>query len=339
MIRKVYRIPSAGNTNHLKLVEESISSPKADEVQIQIHAIGLNFADIFALTGLYSATPKGSFIPGLEFSGEIIEVGSNVVSYQKGDKVMGVTRFGAYASHINSLTDFIHPLPQDWSYAEGSAFIAQALTAYYALLPLGNLKKEQTVLIHSAAGGVGVQANRIAKHFGAYTIGSIGSPSKIPFLKEEGYDAWIVRSPSFSKDLEASLKGRELNLVLECIGGRIFEESYRALGSGGRIVTYGSANFTPTGSNPDWLSVAWNYLFRPKLDPLQMTTENKSVMAFNLIWMWDKKEELNAMLTELLNLGLPPQKIGRIFPFQEAHSALEFFRSGASIGKIVLELN
>lgn len=336
MQRKVHRISKAGDIQNLKLITEDLPDPLSNEVTIEVHAIGLNFADIFALTGLYSATPKGSFIPGLEFAGVVIQKGSSVAQYQIGDKIMGVTRFGAYSNYINLSEKTIFPLPNGWNFSEGAGFIAQALTAYYALHSLGNLQKNQTILIHSAAGGVGVLANRIAKKKGAYTIGTVGDFAKIPFLKEEGYDDFIVRSDHFYKDLQNALRDRELSLVLECIGGKIFEDSYQLLGAGGRIITYGSANFTPEGTSPNWIHTVFQYLFRPKLDPLHMTTENKSVMAFNLIWMWEKLEELSNLLVEVLSLGMKPQYIGREFPFESAKDALSFFRSGKSIGKIVL---
>ena len=338
MQRRVHRIQKAGNIDHLKLIAEDFDEPSSEEVTIEVHSIGLNFADIFALTGLYSATPKGSFIPGLEFSGLIVKKGKNVSHFLEGDKIMGVTRFGAYANYLNINKNYIYPLPKDWSFSEGSAFIAQALTAYYALYTLGGLKNNSTVLIHSAAGGVGILANRIAKKLNSYTIGTVSDSNKLSLLRSEGYNDFIIRSDDFYEKLKAALNGRELNLVLECIGGKIFDDSYKLLSSGGRIVTYGSANFTPRGTSPDWINVAWNYIFRPKIDPLAMTSENKSVMAFNLIWMWEKIEELSNLLKEVLSLNLKAQLIGREYPFEEAINALYFFKSGKSTGKIILKV-
>jgi alcohol dehydrogenase len=338
VLRKVHRINKAGDIKNLKLVTEELAFPNDNEVTVEINSIGLNFADIFALTGLYSATPKGSFVPGLEYSGIIHALGKNVTQFTVGDKVMGVTRFGAYSDYINIDQRYIYTLPKSWNFSEGAGFIAQSLTAYYALSLLGGLKKNQTVLIHSAAGGVGILANRIAKKLGAYTIGSIGDTNKISILKSEGYDGYIVRSNNFYKDLYETLQGRELNLILECIGGQIFKDSYNLLSSGGRLITYGSANFTPDSSHPDWINAVRNYLFRPKLDPLSMISQNKSVMAFNLIWMWDKIEELSSLLKEVLALELKPQLIGKEFPFEDAKGALNYFKSGKSIGKVILKV-
>ena len=100
-LRKVYRLlPKAGSINNLKMVEEEIERPSDHEVVVRVKAIGFNFADIFAIFGLYSATPQGSFIPGLEFAGEVAELGSQVEGFKVGDRVMGVTRFGGYANHV-----------------------------------------------------------------------------------------------------------------------------------------------------------------------------------------------------------------------------------------------
>ena len=163
MIRKSYQL-KAGNLANMKLVESTLAPAQAHEVSIAIKTIGLNFADCFAIWGLYSATPKGIFTPGLEFAGEVIAVGSDVSEYKVGDQVMGVTRFGAYTTHLNLDHRYLSPLPKDWSHEEGAAFLVQVLTAYYGLIPLGNLQEGGTVLIHSGAGGVGLLANKIAKN-------------------------------------------------------------------------------------------------------------------------------------------------------------------------------
>src|SRR3954463_16423179 len=114
--RQVYRMPKVGSIKNLKLQTEVLAPPAADEVCVEVKAVGLNFADIFAIQGLYSATPKGSFIPGLEFSGEIIAVGEAVQNWKKGDKVMGATKFGGYVSHINIHYNYVIPLYSDWSF-------------------------------------------------------------------------------------------------------------------------------------------------------------------------------------------------------------------------------
>lgn len=338
MKRTVYRITKAGSINDLKLTKETLPLPEPDEVQIEVKAIGLNFADIFAIQGLYSATPKESFIPGLEYSGVIINKGKDVSEFEIGDKIMGAIRFGAYATHLNINKNYILKLPAEWSFEEGASFIVQSLTAYYSLVALGNIQINSTILIHSAAGGVGIYANRIAKKFKAFTIGTIGNPNKTDLLIKEGYDKIIVRDKYFADKLLQSLDDRELNIVLECIGGKIFSESFRQMSAGGRIIVYGAAQYSTGNSRPNYLKVLTKYLTRPKVDPLSLSDKNKSVMGFNLIYLWDKVDLMKKYLDDILKLDLPKPIIGEKFDFNNLIDAVRKFQSGQTVGKVVIKL-
>lgn len=338
--RQVYCLPKAGSIKNLKLVTEALDLPNADEVCVKVKAVGLNFADIFAMQGLYSATPQGSFIPGLEFSGEVIAVGAAVKEWKVGDKVMGATKFGGYVSHINIHHRYVVPLPADWSFEEGAGFLVQGLTAYYALIELGNLQKDMTVLIHSAAGGVGILANRICKKLGAYTIGTVGGANKLHFLREEeAYDDVIVRDKQFYEKLLQALDHRPLHLVMECIGGKVLEQSWKAMAPMGRMVAYGSASFTSHGAAPNYPKLLWKYWRRPKIDPLRLPSQNKSLMGFNLIFLYEQTDLMHTILNGLLALELKPQHIGHVFPFEEMHKAIHLFQSGKTIGKVVATLS
>ena len=338
MKRLSYRMSKAGSINNIKLVDEKLPEPKENEVTVEVKAIGLNFADLFAIQGLYSATPKGSFVPGLEYSGIIIRAGSEIRNFQVGDKVMGAIRFGAYTTHLNIDHRYILKLPEGWTFDEGASFIVQSLTAYYSLIELGNIKPNNTVLIHSAAGGVGIYANRIAKKFNAFTIGTIGSESKRNFLINEDYDSVIVRGNDFGKQLKSALEERKLNLVLESIGGKVFEESFKALASSGRIIIYGGAQFMSQSSRPNYFNVFYKFLTRPKVDPLSLSNINKSVMGFNLIYLWDRPDELNTMAIEILKMNLKPPYIGKVFSFKHLIEALRYFQTGKSIGKVIVKV-
>ncbi len=336
MKREVYRVLKPGSISGLIRREEELLPPNEDEVTVQVRAIGLNFADVFSIFGLYSATPKEPFIPGLEYAGEILRIGKNVKNYKEGDKIYGTTRFGAYTTHLNIHTDYIFHLPNHWTFSDGASFPVQALTAYYALVPLGNIQISQTILVHSAAGGVGLFANQIAKKWKAHTIGMIGNESKLPILKKAGYDDYIIRSSSFKDDLKRILQGKSLDLVLECTGGRYFQDSYDCLSPMGRLITYGSAVFTPSSSRRNWFRIVYHYLNRPKIDPLAMISENKSVMGFNLIWLWKEIERLKIHFDALRDLNLSPQVIGDTFSFEKMTDAIEKFQKGNTIGKIII---
>ena len=337
MQRHVWRTPKAGRLSDLALQKESLPELGDDNVHVRVTAVGLNFADIFALTGLYSATPEGSFIPGLEFAGEVIAVGAAVEAFCTGDRVMGVTRFGGYATVIDSAQEYVHLIPPGWDDAQGAAFLAQTMTAWYALKTLGDIQPGQQVLIHSAAGGVGLQAMRLARAAGAEPVGSVGSAEKLALLRNEGFTHVLVRERSFAKQLQR--ESRSFDLVLDAIGGDVQLASFAALKPMGRLVVFGAAEFTPSGNRPNYLTAAWKFLRRPRYDVMSMISENKSVLAFNLIWLWEQQERMHVLLEELQKMELPPPHVGHRFGFSEAHRALECLRSGKSTGKVVLEVS
>lgn len=335
--RQIWQTPKAGNIKNLKLEEAALKPLPSNQIRIKTKAVGLNFADIFALTGLYSATPEGIFIPGLEFSGVVQDCGEEVKDgFKPGDKVMGCIRFGAYASVIDVSPDFVVRLPEDWSFEQGAAFPAQSLTAWYALKTLGDIQPKQNVLIQSAAGGVGLQAMKMCQALNATPIGTVRSEDKKTFLKGLGFDEVIVRGDDFKDTLTQQLNGRPLNLVLDAVGGQLQKDCYELLAPMGRMVIFGAATFAHQQNRPNPLKLLYHYLKRPLYDPLKMMSDNKSVMAFNLIWLWQEKTMMQKLLQEIQALPITPPHVGHRFDFAEAHQAINCLYSGKSIGKVVL---
>ena len=342
MERKVWRLSKAGSLKNLRLQSEDLPDPSTGEVRIRVVCVGLNFADVFACQGLYSATPAGSFVPGLEFSGVVEEPGAN---FKKGDKVTGVVRFGAYASHLNADVRYLRPLPESWSFAQGAAFPTQALTAYYGLVTLGDVRRGQTVLVHSVAGGVGLIALAILDRLGAKTVGTVGTDEKIPFLLENTSltkDRIIVRNvDDFPAELDRSLSSAGadgFDIVFDAVYGDYFQPAYDRLNPGGRFVLYGSSSLMTGKARPNYLKLAYHYLRRPRLDPLEMISDNKGLFGFNLIWLWERIDELNHIYDDLTDLKLKAPHVGHEFAFEEAPDALSLFQTGRTLGKVVLTL-
>ena len=332
--RQYWLTPKAGNIARLSLHRDNAGPLPADKVRIAVHAVGLNFADIFALTGLYSATPQGAFTPGLEFSGVVLECGSDCSQWQPGDRVMGVTRFGGYSTLIDSDPAYLWSLPEGWDFAAGAAYPVQTLTAWYALKSLGNLQPGQHVLIHSAAGGVGLQAMQLTRALGGLPVGTVGSDDKVALLRSMGFDKVLVREKDFAQQLER--EHQQFDLVLDGIGGAVQKASFNALNPMGRLVVFGAAEFTPSGQRPDYLRALLRYLRRPRYDVMDMISANKSVMAFNLIWLWEQNDRMRALVDELGGLNLPAPHVGNLYCFSEAHDALTKLQSGSTTGKVVL---
>lgn len=191
------------------------------------------------------------------------------------------------------------------------------------------------MLIHSAAGGVGLQAMKLAQALGARPTGTVGSEEKASWLRQQGFEDVLVREADFARQLQRDERG--FDLVLDAIGGKVQSASFDALNPMGRLVVFGAAEFTPSHNRPNYLKAAWRYLRRPRYDVMEMISSNRSVLAFNLIWLWEQKDRMQALLEELQTIALPPPHVGHRFAFDDAHRALALLRSGQSVGKVVLE--
>lgn len=338
MNRKVYRITWPGSIKNLRLLTETLPPPLENEVTIETKFIGLNFADIFTILGLYKAAPRKDFIPGLEFSGLVIGKGDSVQNFEIGDRVMGVIKFGSFTTHLNIDHRYVLKIPSDWTFDEGASFVVNSLTAYYALTKLGNLQFGQTVLIESAVGGVGIYANRIAKKFNAFTIGVVGHAAKVDFARSEGYNQVVVRDRNFKENLKLALKDRTLDLVLEAIGGKVLKLKYDLLAPTGRIIIYGGASFSTGKFTSNYFKLAINYFKRPKIDTLRIIEQNKTISGFNLIWLYDKVEMLKEIAAEVQKLNLLKPFIGERFSFDKLPEAVFKLKSGKTIGKVIVQI-
>ena len=340
-LRQIWQLPKTGDISRLQLVGDDLNEPDAGCVTVRVAAVGLNFADVFACLGLYSATPSGAFVPGLEFAGVIDAVGPSVDGLAVGQLVMGLTRFGAYATHLNVDARYLWPLPDGWSMAEGAGQLVTSLTAWYALRELGDLQPGQFVLVQSAAGGVGLAALGLIDRLRGEAAGTVGQAVKAEITRLPPERIIVRDGSTFGQQLDQALAsaGRDgFDLVLDTVAGPTFQPLYRRLIPGGRLVIFGAADLMPSGQRPNYAKLGWKYWRRPKLDPVSMISENKSVMAFNLIWLWDRIDEMRRMYDELSSLELPPPHIGRAMPFNDAPAALRYLQSGDSVGKVIMEV-
>jgi NADPH:quinone reductase-like Zn-dependent oxidoreductase len=343
--REVWRMPRAGSLARLERETHALPDPGPGEARIRVAAVGLNFADVFACLGLYSATPRGAFVPGLECAGVVEALGPGAETrVVLGDRVMALTRFGGYATHVNVDARLLHPIPRTWTFAEGAAYPVQALTAWYALVRLGAVAPEHVVLVHSAAGGVGLQALSILETVGARVIATVGDLAKRDLLVHEralAPEAIIVRDRRrFGAQLDRAIRATGsdgLDLVLDALLGPFFWPAFERLRPEGRHVVFGAAEFMTHGTRPDPLRLAARWLGRPRIDPLAMVSQNRGLLAFNLIWLWDAVDRLPGAYAELAKLVHHPPRVGARFPFTRAPEALRALQLGRTAGKVVLE--
>ena len=345
LTRRAWRIPRAGSLARLALVEEPLPPPAAGEVQVDVAAVGVNFADIFACQGLYSATPSGSFVPGLEAAGTVRAVGAGVTTHRSGDRVIVLTRFGGYASRLNIGAEYLWPLPEGWSFEDGAAYPVQALTAWYGLVELGRARAGSVVLVQSAAGGVGLNALHALRRIGARPVAVVGRPAKREWLaREYGLDpaAIVLRDERYAANLDAALAHLGVggfDVVFDAVYGPAFRPAFERLAPEGRLVLYGAADFMGDGRRPNPLRLAWRWLRRPRLDPLAMISQNRGLLAFNLIWLWGEAARLPAAMQATLALIPERPRSGGVWAFADAHAALAALQSGETTGKLVLRVD
>jgi alcohol dehydrogenase len=344
--RAVWRIDRAGSLARLRLVDEPLGPPGPGEARVAVRAVGLNFADAFACLGLYSATPRGSFVPGLEAAGVVEALGPPLpdrAPLAVGDRVIVLTRFGGYATAVNADARYLAPLPAGWSFEQGAAFPVQALTAWYGLVRQGGTRAGSVVLVQSAAGGVGLQALAILARLGARPVAVVGDAAKAHFLAARlglpPVSIVLRRQPGYAARLDAALAAhgaRGFDVVFDAVLGEWFHAAFARLAPEGRYVLYGAADFMPGGTRRGWARLAWQWLRRPRLDPLAMISDNRGLLAFNLIWLWDAVERVPEAYAALAALALPPPHVGQRHDFGSARAALLELKAGHTVGKSVL---
>ena len=339
------RVYETGDLRRLILEDAPDPQPGPDEVRIDVQAAGVNFADLVVRLGLYpSARKYGGYpiTPGFEVAGTVSAVGARVGRFHTGDSVVGITRFGGYASRVCLPETQVLPVPSGLDVYEAAGFPVAFLTAWYAVRELFRLRPGRRVLIHSAAGGVGGALVQLCKYYGCFVVGVVGSPHKVEVARSLGADVVIDKS---STPLWPAVDGAAsdgYHVVLDANGAETLKEGYRRLCPTGRLVIYGFHSMLPRGSaKVNWLKAALDWLRTPRFDPFTMTDQNRSVLAFNLSYLFDEigifEEALAELVPELERGTLRALPVTKV-PFEDVQEAHRLLHSGTSVGKVVLAL-
>ena len=334
-------IPKHGPPEVLTVQERPDPSVGPGEVRIAVQAAGINFADTMARAGTYPDAPPTPSVVGYEVAGEVESVGEGAEA-KVGDRVIAGTRFGGNAELVSVPESQVVPLPEDWSFEQGAAFPVNYATAYAALVIMGGLKEGERVLIHAAAGGVGISATQVAKHLGAEIYGT-ASGSKHDAIRAQGVDHAIDYR---TEDFEAAvmrISGDGVDVVMDAIGPSSFRKSYRSLRPGGRLVMYGASELS-TGETRDLRAVVKGLLKMPTStmpwwQSLAIMNENKGVFGLNMLKWWDQEGSLERMIEPLEPLaasGALDPVVAEAFPFDRAADAHRFIAERKNVGKVVL---
>ncbi len=327
-----------GAPDVLEICETTRPSPRAGEVGIVVRAAGVNFADVLARMGLYPDAPKPPLVPGYEVAGVVDTIGPGVAHLREGDRVVALTRFGGYATHVVAPAAYVFPIPPSVGDIDAAALPVNYLTAYLALHRFANIAPGETVLIHGAGGGVGIAATQLAGQRRATIIGA-ASAAKHRALRDLGVHHTIdSRGADIAREVRRLTNNRGVDVVLDPIGGRSFETSYRLLAPLGRLIVYGVSAIAP-GRRRNWWHAGRTVLQMPSFKPLSLMNRNRGVFGLNLAHLWDERQQLAAamqILLEELREGTLRPVVARTFPLQHAAEAHQYLQSRANLGKVVL---
>ena len=336
-------IGKAGSYDRLQIRRETTRAPGPNEVLIDVKASGVNYADVIVRMGLYASAKElvgWPITPGFEVAGVVEAVGSNVSDLKVGTRVLAVTLFNGYASKLVAPRHQVFELPEALSFVEGASIPAVFLTAHFALHSLAHPRKTDHVLIHSAAGGVGGSLVQLAKVAGCTVTGVVGRTHKIETAREHGCDHVIDKSKQDLWREAEKISPNGFDVVLDANGVATLKDSYEHLARPGKLVVYGFSTMMPkTGGRPNYLKLAVDYVRTPRFNPLDMTNESRSVLAFNLSYLFDRTDILEEAMTDIMawlaegKITPPPATTYDLAKVADAHRDIE---SGKTVGKLVL---
>ncbi|NUQ77489.1 MAG: zinc-binding dehydrogenase [Polyangiaceae bacterium] len=308
-------------------------------VRVRVRACGLNFAEVMARQGMYPDAPKPPCVLGYEAAGEVEAVGEGVSGLSVGTRVVALKRFGTHAEVIAVPAQQVLPMPEGMSFEEGAALPVNYITAYHMLFRVGNLRSGERVLVHMAAGGVGLAALQLAKTVPGVVIFGTASASKHDFIRKEGCDHPIdYRSVDYADEVRRLTGGKGVDIVLDALGGKDWKKGYDLLRPVGRLIAFGFANMA-SGETRSILNMIKQAVSIPLFTPLGMMDKNRSVAGVNIGHLWDEidllTEEMAALMDLYKNGSIRPH-IDCIVPFDKAADAHRRIQSRQNIGKVVL---
>jgi len=311
---KAIQITEFGGPEVMHLVE--LADPKPTEAQdlITVSAIGINYADTHQTENSYLSPQKLPLVPGIEVVG----------TTSKGIRVLAPVDGGGYAQLAVAHTAAMIPIPDGVSDEQALCMMVQGSTAWHILKTVGHVKPGETVVVHAAAGGVGTIAIQLAKMWGAKVIAVTSSESKRALATSLGADAVVeAELENLGDAIKAANGGKPVNLILEMVGGKTFDESLNILAPFGRLITYGMASrVAPT-----------------MIQPASLMGGSKTITGFWLAHCFGSKELMNDVIEELFALvknGKLKPVIGATYGLSQATKAHQAMRARETTGKITL---
>ncbi len=312
-----------GGPEVLQVVDQPLPRPEPGQVLLRVRAAGVNYADTMHRAGTYGGEYRFPYVAGFEVCGDIVELGPGVQGLTVGQRVMGRAK-GAYAESAVAAAGGLLPVPDGVTDAEAAAFPVVFQTAYHCLVTCGRMQPGETVLIHAAGGGVGTAAVQLARLLGGRILATAGTDDKLQRVRELGADVTInSRQQGFVAVVKQETEGRGADVILESVGGDVFNESLECLAALGRLVVFGVASGQPS---------------HPKVR--QLLAYNHAVLGFHLGNLVQHQPAVARrgfeMVTEFLRWRRVRPIVGHVLPLEQARQAHELLGSRESYGKIIL---
>ncbi len=336
-------IHKPGGYRQLAVEDHPDPQPAAGEVLLEVQAAGVNFADCFTRMGLYASAKHYvgyPITPGFEVAGTVIGTGSDIDDLATGTAVLAVTRFNGYANRLIVPRQQVFRLPATLTPVEAAGLPAAALTAWFALFELAHVRAGNSLLVHSAAGGVGSMLVQMGKIAGCRVTAVVGATHKVERVLQLGADAVIDKSAQDLWIEARRIAPTGFDVILDANGVTTLRNSYAHLAPVGKLVVYGFHGMLRTRNGvPNRLRLLLGYLRTPRFSPFDLTTHNRSILGFNLSYLFDRQDILQHGIGEILDwvengrLHLADVTTYPLEAVAEAHRALE---SGRTTGKLVL---
>jgi NADPH:quinone reductase-like Zn-dependent oxidoreductase len=340
-MRKSMVLHKTGRKPLFRLEENETVKPKGNDILIEVHTAGINFADVLMAQGLYPDAPELPSIPGYEIAGFVKETGKGT-RFNKGDRVVALTYFGGYTDEIIIHEEQAILLPKTLTLEEAVTIPVNYVTAAIALIDMCRVREGDWVLVHGGAGGVGRLALQIAKTLGAKTIATVGSAVKFKTAKEAGADYVVnYREKDFRTEVQKITRGRGADCILDPIGGRNLIRDFGCLVPSGRVVLFGLADIMKEGK-ASRIGGLTAFVKSLRFSPMLLMNRNNGVFGLNVLKYFGTRaeERLQAHLREGIALAAKKKiipLIGGSYKLEDAQCALIELASRKTVGKLILK--
>lgn len=329
-----------GGPEVLEVRELATPAPSEGHVLIRVARAGLNFADVSARVGLYPDAPKTPMVMGYEVSGTVEAVGRGVTLFKGGERVASLCHFGGQATHAIVPAAQVIPIPEAMSFDEAAALPVNYVTAFHILHHVGQVRPNDRILIHMAAGGVGLAATQLCRVVEGVEIFGTASASKHAALREAGVQHPIdYHTQDYAEEVRRITGGRGLQWVLDPLGGADWNKGYSLLAPGGRLAAYGWANAV-SGTKRNLLHVAREFMSLKRYSPMKLMGDNRAIIGVNMGHMWGEGEMIGRHLSALMALyreGKIKPVVDSVFPLSEGAQAHLRIQERRNVGKVLFD--